>query len=175
MLRKKSSMHKMSLTDLMYRSDRGLGKTSGISGVLSALFVQFMIKTGITGERWRYLIDDFARKEGTHNDNRRDIASIRGNLNKEFLRNTMTWKVFVKAMMFLKFRKFRIIIVAQLGDGSIVEASVVVDSSTADHLNTDREYIEKVVSDSEDMLNPVIVDYSNKKEPDKASVGLVEI
>lgn len=50
-------------------------------------------------------------------NNRRDQTSARGNLHKEFSKQQMTWKVFVKALRFLQFVKADFIVVAHTRDG----------------------------------------------------------
>lgn len=53
--------------------------------------------------------------------NRRDRTTTRGNLNKEFGRDTMTWKVFCKALAFLQVRRFRLILVVERSNGMVTE------------------------------------------------------
>ena len=121
------------LRDLLSRPDRGVGSTSGITGVLAGLFRQMLLDLNISGLRWSNLMDEYVRAEMQHSteNNRRDRTSIRGNLNKEFIRNKMTWKVFCRAMMLLKVRRFAIIIVAEHENGSKAAHSSIVDFSTA--------------------------------------------
>jgi len=121
---------KNKLRDLLIYGDRGVGHASGISGVLSGLFQKMLIEREIKPAKWDSLINDYAKAEVSHRDNRRDMASIRGNLNKEFLRPTMTWKVFCKAMMFLHVRRFKIVIVAEHEDGTVTEHSSIIEAST---------------------------------------------
>lgn len=120
---------KSRLRDLQMRPDRGVGNTSGISGVLSQLFRQMVWDMNVSGSKWSEYLNQYAKGEAVHHQNKRDIASIRGNLNKEFSRINMTWKVFCKAMMFLRVRRFKIIILAEMETGEVKEYSSIVDSS----------------------------------------------
>lgn len=71
-------------------------------GVLAKLFRQALVDLNITTPLWnvkmnRYL-NDPRNRIPSHS---KDRSSARGNLNKELRRETMTWKVFRKALMFL--------------------------------------------------------------------------
>lgn len=122
------------IRDLLSRPDRGVGATSGITGVLAGLFRKMLLDLGINGYRWSCLMDEYVQIESeAHNkNNRRDRTSIRGNLNKEFIRGRMTWKVFCRGMMLLKIRRFGIVIIAEHESGRKTAHSTIVDMSTAD-------------------------------------------
>ena len=122
---------KRKLRDLLDSPDRGVGRASGIPAVLSNLFRNMLGENGITPMKWRSLMDDYVQKEAKHYDNRRDRTSIRGNLNKEFGRSRMTWKVFCKAMMFLQVRRFKIYIVAEYDGGVVRQHEYLVSFDTA--------------------------------------------
>lgn len=139
------------IQDLLTRPDRGVGSTSGITGVLAGLFRQMLSDLNITPMRWRHLMDEYVQIESVHHnkDNRRDRTSIRGNLNKEFIRTRMTWKVFCRAMMLLKLRRFGIIIVAEHENGRKTVHSKIVDFNTAS---------ESAPEDSDESLKTMIED-----------------
>lgn len=118
------------LRDLQSRRDRGLGHISGIRGVLSELFQNVLDELEVGPSKWNWLINEFAKKEVSHHDNRREIASTRGNLIKEFTRPHMTWKVFCKAMMFLQVRRFKLIVVLEHEDGRKTQHETIVEAST---------------------------------------------
>lgn len=123
------------IKDLLSHKDRGVGSSSGIAGVLSRLFIQILEDLGVNGVRWKYLMDRYVDQEVKHFDNRRDRTSIRGNMNKEFLRPRMSWKVFCKAMMFLDFVSFEIQIHAKHRDGTVTVHRTIVDYTTKDEPN----------------------------------------
>jgi len=124
----------------------GIAHPSGVTGVLVRLFRVIIHDLGINGMRWSRLMEDYLpveladveRKRRQKKNyveppadqivemNRRDRTSVRGNLNKEFNRNIMTWKVFCKAMRFLQFRSFKIVIVAVHKNGAITEHSQII-------------------------------------------------
>lgn len=125
MIRKKERMR-----DLLALPDRGVGKTSGIRGVLAKLFRTMLNDFNITQITYNRLLNDYVFVEAKHENNRRDRTSIRGNLNKEFSRPTMTWKVFNKAMMLLQVRRFRITIDVERENGTITSHQAFVDFRT---------------------------------------------
>lgn len=131
----KTRSRKDRLSDILGRRDRGVGRRSGVVNVLSNLFVSMLWDLDVTPAKWRHYMDDYVASEVQQaaNNNRRDRTSIRGNLNKEFIRHRMTWKVFCKAMAFLKLRGFRIVIMAMHEDYKVTEHSFMVDYSTPDN------------------------------------------
>lgn len=144
------------LRDLLTSPDRGIGKTSGIAGVLSRLFRIMIQDLQITPTRWRVLMDDYVMMQMQHfsaaQNNQRDRTSIRGNMNKEFLRSRMTWKTFCKAMMFFQIRRFKIIIIAEHESGRITEHSAVVDYGTVNKKLVDEQYVE-LTADKETQMD----------------------
>lgn len=109
---------------------------TGITGVLTRMFRTIQFDMGVNSYRWNSLMEEYLRleiagaerrrreKDSRNTDpdkpqidhvelNRRDRTSIRGNLNKEFNRGSMTWKVFCKTLMFLQIKKFQIVIIAE--------------------------------------------------------------
>lgn len=114
------------LRDLLNMPDRGVGRTSGITGILSRLFRKMLMDFGIDIHQWRFLMEEYIRGESKNQMNLRDRTSIRGNLTKEFLNSRMTWKVFCRAMMFLKITEFKIVIIAVSESGRISEHSAIV-------------------------------------------------
>lgn len=163
MFRAKKKFQQQTLRDLLHNPDRGVGKTSSIPTVLTTLFKELVLSMGMGHELWYTYIKDYALREAIHRNNPRDIASIRGNLNKEFLRKTMTWKVFVKAMMFLKVKRFRIIIVAQFENNKVVEVSHLVDVNTAYQEPKAFPVIDEIEKAEKKYLNPITTDYSTKE------------
>lgn len=140
---------KNKLRDLLSRPDRGVGATSGITGVLAGLFRKMLQDLNINGMKWSHLMDEYVQIESENNNtnNRRDRASIRGNLNKEFTCGKMTWKVFCRSMMLLKIRRFGIIIVAEHENGKKTAHSTIVDMSVANTTLEDDESLREVVND----------------------------
>lgn len=113
---------------------------TGVTGVLTNMFRIIIRDMNVNQFRWNSLMEEYLRyeiagaerrrreKDSRNLDpnkppvdhvelNRRDRTSIRGNLNKEFSRGSMTWKVFCKTLMFLQWRKFQIVIIATHRNG----------------------------------------------------------
>jgi hypothetical protein len=103
----------------------------------------------INGSQWGALMADFIQdsRNGVP-DNRKDQTSMRGNLTKEFARPQMTWKVFCKAMRFLKFWKVEIYVKTYPVKGAPMWHSTTVNfGSVASLLN---ELEEEDAEDEED-------------------------
>lgn len=103
-------------------SRRGYSNLPG--GVLSKLFALICLaltdNQGYTQAQWNELVDQFI----TVNDSEEDSVKIKklndkSNLNKEFRLPKMTWRVFCKALQFLKVTKFTLYITAYREDGMI--------------------------------------------------------
>jgi len=77
-------------------------KTHGPSGVLSRLWRQILLDSGITLARYNSIMEAHILdvKNGVPN-NKRDQISYRGNMTKELAKPQMSWKVFMKALKFL--------------------------------------------------------------------------
>lgn len=140
------------LSDMLNRHDRGVGRRSGVTSVLSNLFRSMIWDLGVTPQVWRMNMDRYVasevekqKQQSTSGEigrnNKRDRTYIRGNLNKEFMRTRMTWKVFCKAMAFLQLRSFRVVIMAMHQDGRITEHSCLVDYSTVTNPLSDDDYL----------------------------------
>lgn len=128
------------LYQMTNQHDHGVGRHSGIRGVLYEVFCDMLVSLNMDVMRWSYLLNDYVRKQAPHFQNRRDMTSLRGNLNKEFTRKTMTWKVFCKALMFLQVVRFKLIIEAEYSNGKIVRYVKPVSFGTVDpHLNTEED------------------------------------
>lgn len=132
----------------------GVGVPSGITGVLAKMFRNIVHELGVGPSQWDHLMDQYLNKElriledrrrerlirqgGVEtpeqvDTNRRDRTSLRGNLNKEFKRKIMTWKVFCKGMRFLQFRRFKFVLIAEHVNGKVTEHSMIVSFEDVNH------------------------------------------
>lgn len=133
---------------------------TGISGVLTNLFRIMVQEMNVNSFKWNSFMEQYLQREITvaerrrrekearnfdpskppmdHAElNRKDRTSIRGNLNKEFGRQTMTWKVFCKGLAFLQIRRFRISLIVEHRNGLCTEHStpiISLDDGTLDDL-----------------------------------------
>lgn len=102
-----------SMTRLLESPDKGVNNTSGTGGVLARLFRLMLAQNGINGGRYGNLMQKFLRDpRNGYADNRRERSSTAGNFGKEFSKEHMTWKVFVRALQFLRFSFIKITIEA---------------------------------------------------------------
>lgn len=85
--------------EILNEPDKGMGRATG---VLARLFRLILVENRIDIPRWSRLMDRYLDdpRNGIPR-NGKDRSSARGNLNKELRRETMTWKVFRKALQFL--------------------------------------------------------------------------
>lgn len=101
---------------------------SGVSdSILASMFRTIMEEIGINETRWNHLMTDYVLdKNNCIPNNNKDQSSARGNLQKELLKNKMSWKVFCKGIRFLNIIKFDFIIRAHHPNGKITEHTKTV-------------------------------------------------
>jgi len=99
-------MAKNKLHRMLAAPDKEVKKTSGANGVLARLFRIILLDLNVTPSRFGSLLQHYILdpRNGVA-DNKKDQTSARGNLTKEFYKPQMTWKVFLKAMRFLRIKK----------------------------------------------------------------------
>ena len=142
-----------------------LGQNHGIQFILSNILTKLMVQAGMTGHQWHTLIDEFARSEVDHPDNRKDMASIRGNLNKEFTREKMTFKVFCKAMKFLQFPSWKITITATMRNGQVIQYEQCIENAQHTRKNRARGFtVDNSTALSRDSINPTGGSDDNKHD-----------
>jgi hypothetical protein len=91
------------LMRLLGQSDKGASRAYGAGGVLSRLWSQMLKDLGVNIQRWNDYMYTFVNDpRNGYPPTKRDQQSARGNLIKEFSRPQMTWKVFMKALRFLR-------------------------------------------------------------------------
>lgn len=79
--------------------DKEIGKARGI---LARMFRKILADANIKYWEWDSLMERYLNNPRNRvPNNTKDRSSARGNLNKELYRETMTWKVFDKALRFL--------------------------------------------------------------------------
>jgi hypothetical protein len=120
---------------------QGFRISGGIEGVLTRLFNTICLDVtggrGISPIQWNKLMIDYIRKVVESNTTM-DRSSIRGNVNKELRRPSMTWNVLVqKGLKFLKFEAFTVSVYGELLDGREFHAHTSVSfvpNSKFEHL-----------------------------------------
>lgn len=116
------------LNRMLSAPDKLRTRTPGGNGMLSRLFRTILQDLNITGQRFAKFMEDYITdtRNGVPN-NKKDQTSMRGNLNKEFSREQMTWKVFCKALRFLQFTRVEIILRCHHANGTITEHKDALD------------------------------------------------
>lgn len=99
---------------------QGFRISGGVEGVLTRLFNTICLDVtggrGISPIQWNKLMIDYIRTMVDSNTTM-DRSSIRGNMNKELRRSSMTWNVLCKGLRFLKFEAFTVSVYGDLVDG----------------------------------------------------------
>lgn len=108
---------------------QGFRISGGIEGVLTRLFNIICLDVtggrGISPIQWNKLMIDYIRVMAESNTSM-DRSSIRGNMNKELRRPSMTWNVLCKGLRFLKFEAFTVTIHGSVVDGREFNAYTTV-------------------------------------------------
>jgi hypothetical protein len=94
---------------------------NGTSGsILSSMFRSILKELNISALRFDRLLTDYINKAKLTN-NVKEVSSQRGNLKKELLKTTMSWKVFIKALVFLNVRRFDMTVRLYHDNGMVTE------------------------------------------------------
>jgi hypothetical protein len=96
-------MARNQLMRILNRKDKGASRAYGVGGVLSRLWAQMLTDLDVNVARWNDYMHSFVTDPGNgYPPTKNGQTSARGNLTKEFSRPQMTFKVFMKALRFLK-------------------------------------------------------------------------
>jgi len=118
--------------------------SGGTNSILASLFRRMLKELDINYSKWnnmmlRYIMDP----RNCIPNNNKDQASARGNLQKELLKEKMSWKVFCKGLRFMAIPKFEIIIRAHHTNGKITEHSLNVNLGQVYDLNEADDFTDK--------------------------------
>jgi hypothetical protein len=82
-------------------------KTGTSDSVLASLFRSILFDLNVNIPKFNHLLSRYFinRNIKTNTDT---INSLRGNLKKELLKDSMSWKVFIKGLSFLSIKKFEL-------------------------------------------------------------------
>lgn len=108
--------------------------TGSSDSILASLFRTILMDLNVTAIRFDRLLERYINNARLPN-NIKEASSQRGNLKKELLKSSMSWKVFVKGMVFLNVRKFDISIKLHLSSGLVSEhhKTVILANYTDDN------------------------------------------
>ena len=105
---------------------------SGDSGsILAGLFSTIMFDLGIDAKRFNILIERYMRRSNP-NLNLKDASTMRGSLKKELLKDSISWKVFIKGLVFLNIKRFKIVLELEHYNGYTTkhEKSIIMHGET---------------------------------------------
>lgn len=97
------------------------------NAILSRMFKMICYQRGITPDVFNALLERYIVRAKLPR-NLRDISSIRGNHRKELMKDTISWKVFIKGLCFLNISRFDLVLRVHWGesDKNIQEFSLPV-------------------------------------------------
>lgn len=96
-------------------------------GVLAKLFRKLCVALDLGAFGWQQLMQQYLDNpaNGVKN-NPKDRATARGNLNKELIRETLSWKVFLKAVRFFGAVRADFTVRLELPSGKVVKSTVTM-------------------------------------------------
>lgn len=145
-------------------------KTGTSDSILASLFRTILSDIGMDIYRFNGLLLKHLSRVNS-NLNIREISSIRGNLSNELLRSVMTWKVFIKGLLFLNVQKFDLNLTLESDQGQMSVHRMSVDTQqfsaikNEDSVNPDyilSDLFKQIRSDlkvTEKIFNENIVNY----------------
>jgi hypothetical protein len=139
-------MARSELTELLNSPTKGVDRTANTpNGTIAKLFRLMMSDTNVGLAEWGALMRDYVSDPVNGiPSNRRDQTSARGNLTAAFIKDSMTFKVFAKALRFFKVRKIDIAIRAYHLDGKITlhstEMPIYAMPHTDEHDDDDDDF-----------------------------------
>lgn len=109
--------------------------SGGVSQILAKLYKKILVELNMNDLTiWEGMMVRFITSPWSGiPDNRRDRSSARGNLQKELLTDSMSWKVFCKGLRFLQIKKFKIVIEAHHSSGKVTVHDYVVNLPRVPH------------------------------------------
>lgn len=115
---------------------------SRVKSILNILFWRVLNDVGVKPAAFSDMIDRYISRHNKTIELRK-ISSVRGNLKKEFFKDTMTWRVFVKGLLILNIPKFSITLTLYHPTGKITTHEATVNF-------TGEESAREVLSSSQD-------------------------
>ncbi len=114
---------------------------SGTSdSILASMFRHILASNNVTNEAFNSHLEKYIIRSGIPRD-LKELSSLRGNLKKELTKNTMSWRVFVKALRFFNIHKFELVIRihSQVKNGNPIEYSRMVNLDPNEVLDFSKE------------------------------------
>lgn len=109
-------------------------KTGTTDSILAGVFRTILSNLNIDPAAFNSLLEKYIIKTGVPN-NIKEISSLRGNLKKELLKSVMSWRIFVKGLVFLNIIKFDIAFTLYhaIGKVTIHGRTVTLDPDSKDY------------------------------------------
>lgn len=103
---------------------------NSVSVILGQFFRHILADNQVKPENLDFFMTRYIQDPvNNYPQDRRSLASARGNLRKELLNKYMSWRVFCKGLAFIRVKKFTLTITATYSDGKTKQHSVAVDLS----------------------------------------------
>ncbi len=112
-------------------------RTGTSDSVLASMFKTILMDLGITAMRFDQLIDRYMVNALISNI--KEVSSQRGNLKKELLKAQMSWKVFIKGLVFLGVVRFELALTLHHANGKATIHSKVIKLDNVDKESNDDE------------------------------------
>lgn len=112
-------------------------KTGGVGGILARLYRTILHDLGITADRYDALMARYIQKAAL-DQSRSEKASARASLSKELLKESMTWRTWVKGINFLAVVKFELHVKLHHANGKTTSHNVVVALDEVDPEQPDK-------------------------------------
>lgn len=165
-------------------------RSGNVGGALTSLYRTIMFGLGITADRYDALMARYIQK-ALFDTSRKEKAMVRIGLSKELLKESMTWKTFVKGIKFLNVPKFELYLTLWQSTGNMTMHSIAVSSDEydLDKMDTDerapgqlgeilaklyksvQETLSSTKEESERLMEKYLATYHYKlKKSDKATV-----
>jgi hypothetical protein len=98
-------MAKSAIIRLLQSPNKEKNQTTGVGGILAGLWRQILFDLDISYNQWNVLMTDHLTDPANNiEQNNRAQISERGNMVNELAKPSMTWRLFIKALRFLKVR-----------------------------------------------------------------------
>jgi hypothetical protein len=120
--------HKYQVEKLLALPDKGISQTRGIGGILARLWRETWQGLNMSPSRFESLLTDYITSANKKlPDDRVTLHLTRGNMRRELEKDTMTFKVFIKAMKFLKVQCLKVIVVLEHATGRKTSHQLDID------------------------------------------------
>lgn len=113
-------------------------RSGSIDSILAVMFRKMMSELGISQQKFNMLMEKYLGDPRNNiPQNMKDRATERGNMRRELMRTTMTWKVLCKGIRFLNVWKFSITFRLHHANKVVTEHSMTIN--LGEHIENDTE------------------------------------